>query len=337
MTALKEYARLEASGLWRATAEDQRREVVVSFGDATLTVSDLRDRPLTHWSLAAIDRLNPGQYPAIYSPNGDPGETLEISAEETAMIEAIERLRRAVDRGRPRPGRLRQIIILTLCLAIAAIAIFWLPGALVRHTVTLVPTAKRQDIGRALLANIEQVSGRSCQSRDSAAALAMLAQRAGVRRLVVVPGGVPDSVYLPGGIVVLNKAVIEEFEDPAVAAGYILAERSRVAAEDPLEHLLRATGPVSAFRLLTTGSMTEETLRDYAQAMLTEAGKAPATETLLALFNETEIPSTPYAYARDRTGESVLGLIEADPMAGQSYAPILQDRDWVLLQSICGG
>lgn len=337
MTALKEYARLEASGLWRATAEHQRREVVVSFGDATLTISDLQDRPLAHWSLAAIERLNPGQTPAIYSPHGDPGEALEFAAEEATMIDAIERLRRAVDRSRPRPGRLRQFIILTVCLAIAAVTVFWLPGALIRHTVTLVPFSKREDIGRALLASVEQVSGRACQTRDSAAALSALAQRAGVRRLFVVPAGIRDSLYLPGSIVLLNKAVIEEFEDPAVAAGYILAERSRIVAEDPLEHLLQTTGPVSAFRLLTTGSLPQETLRDYSQVLLSEAREAPPADTLLALFEQTGISSTPYAYARDRTGETVLDLIEADPMAGKETGPILQDRDWVLLQSICGG
>ena len=56
MTAIKKYARLEASALWRASPDEQRREVVISIGDATLTISDLRDRILTHWSLAAIER-----------------------------------------------------------------------------------------------------------------------------------------------------------------------------------------------------------------------------------------------------------------------------------------
>jgi len=33
----------------------------------------------------------------------------------------------------------------------------------------------------------------------------------------------------------------------------------------------------------------------------------------------------------------VLGLIEADPLTGTDTPPVLADRDWVLLQSICGG
>ena len=65
MTAFREYERLEATGLWRATPEAQRREVLVSVGEATLTISDFQGRALTHWSLAAILRKNPGRMPAI--------------------------------------------------------------------------------------------------------------------------------------------------------------------------------------------------------------------------------------------------------------------------------
>ena len=44
-----------------------------------------------------------------------------------------------------------------------------------------------------------------------------------------------------------------------------------------------------------------------------------------------------YAYARDVSGESVLSLIEADPMAGREPVLLLSDADWLRLQTICGG
>ena len=78
MTALKQYDRLEATGLWRPAPQDQRREVVLTFGDATLVISDNAMRPLAHWSLAAINRSNPGERPAIFLPGPDAAETLEI-------------------------------------------------------------------------------------------------------------------------------------------------------------------------------------------------------------------------------------------------------------------
>ena len=87
MTALKQYDRLEATGLWRPAPQEQRREVVLTFGDATLVISDNAMRPLTHWSLAAINRSNPDERPAVFLPGPDAAETLEI--DDQVMIEAI--------------------------------------------------------------------------------------------------------------------------------------------------------------------------------------------------------------------------------------------------------
>jgi hypothetical protein len=58
MTALKEFQRLEAEGVWRATPTDQRKDVIVSLGDASLTILDLRENVLAHWSVAAVARAN---------------------------------------------------------------------------------------------------------------------------------------------------------------------------------------------------------------------------------------------------------------------------------------
>jgi hypothetical protein len=337
MTALKQYERLEATGLWRASADEQRREVVVSIGDATLTISDFNENALTHWSLAAIERINPDQHPAIYNPDGDPNETLELPDSEPAMIDAIEKLRQAIDRSRPHPGRLRLLSVLSTIAAVLAVLFLWLPGALTRHTVSVVPEIKRQAIGQALLGRIERVSGPACSTPETISVLASLAQRTGVRQLVVLRAGVTDSLHLPGGIVLLNKALIEDYDDPAVAAGYVLSERARATVFDPLDVLLSHAGSAASFRLLTTGKLTQANLDYYAEQVLINPKPTLADEVTLSVFAQTAIPSTPFAYARDITGETVLGLIEADPMAGRLLEPVLSDRDWVLLQNICGG
>ena len=335
MTALTEYERLEATGLWRATAEAQRREVLVSVGEATLTIADFNNRALAHWSLAAIDRQNPGEYPAIYSPDGDPGETLELEAGEDAMIDAIERLRRAVERRRPRPGRLRLAGLLAFVAAFLALVVFWLPGALLQHTLKVVPAITRQEIGEALLDRVERIAGRTCNRAEALPALTRLARRTGARRVVVLAGGVRDTLQIPGGIILLNRALIEDHEDPAVVAGYILAERVRATLHNPFAQLLADGAPMTSFRLLTTGDLTMGMLDRYAERMLLAPRPPVPSEDLLAAFAAAEIPAAPYAYARDITGESVLGLIEADPMRGQAVPPVLRDRDWLLLQSIC--
>lgn len=337
MTALREYERLEAMGLWRPSAEEQRREVVVSIGDATLTICDLNDRALTHWSLAAIDRLNPGEFPACFGPYGDPGESLELGEDESQMITAIEKLRRAIEKARPHPGRLRLASVAVIIATILVLLFFWLPGALLKHTVSVVPDIKRTEIGQALLNRIERVAGSICESRGTGPVLARLARRTGAARLVVLPAGLADSRHLPGGIVILNKAQIEDFEDPAVAAGFVIAETLRANRSDPLADLLASAGPVASFRLLTTGELTTASLDAYAENVLVAPRDPLPVDPLLDAFETANVPSTPYAYALDPTGETVLALIEADPMAGQQIDPVLPDRDWVLLQSICGG
>ncbi|UWQ90164.1 hypothetical protein K3727_15390 [Rhodobacteraceae bacterium M382] len=335
MTALKQYERLEASGLWRPGPDDQRREVIVSIGNATLTITDLNDRPLTHWSLAAVDRQNPGLFPAIYNPDGDPGETLEMEEAETAMIEAVETLRSAIDRARPRPGRLRWASVLATIALVAAVLFLWLPGALLKHTVAVVPDIQRIAIGRALLGRIERVTGPICTSQSSDAILTRLSDRTGVRQLAVMSSGIATSLNLPGGIILLNRSLIEDHEDPAVAAGAILVERARAGQLDPLAELLTYGGPVTTFRLLTTGKLPRQTLDHFAESLLSAPRPVVPDDVLLATFAQSAIASTPYAYATDITGETVLGLIEADPMAGRKLEPVLSDRDWVQLQSIC--
>ncbi|MCA0927582.1 hypothetical protein [Ruegeria profundi] len=335
-TALKQYQRIEATGLWRPSPDMQRREVVVSIGEATLTISDFNEQALTHWSLAALERQNPGGFPAIFNPDGDPAETLELAETETTMIEAIDRLQRAIERARPHPGRLRWVTVAGVFAAVAALLLLWLPVALQNHVISVVPDIKRQDIGNTILRRIERVSGRACKSNDAQAALDQLAARTGVRKIVILPAGVQTSLSLPGGIVLLNRALVEDHEDPSVAAGYIIAERARTEAQDPLDDLLDRTGVTTAFRLLTTGELTPEIIDTYTEQVLSEPRPSLPDDEVLEVFAQTALPSTPYAYAVDVTGETVLGLIEADPMAGRPLQQVLPDRDWVRLQNICG-
>lgn len=341
MTALSEYHRLEASGLWRASPEAQRSEVIVSIGDATLVITDMQDRALAHWSLAAVDRANPGMTPAIYHPDGDPGETLELAENEDQMAEAIEKLRAAIERQRPHPGRLRLVMLLASMAAVVGLAVFWLPDAMRRHAVSVVPDVKRTEIGNALFTNIQTVTGPACREAGGRDALAHLTRRlpapGGGGQLAVVRGGVKDAVALPGGTVLINRALVEDYEDPDVVAGYVVAERLRAQVHDPLDDLLSHGGLWSSIRLLTTGALDKEALNAYAEYLLTGARPDLDEDVLLKGFEAWRVRSTPYAYARDISGETTLPLIEADPYAKATPEPVLSDANWLRLQGICGG
>ncbi len=338
MTALSQYQRLEASALWRDRPDAQRREVLVSLGDATLVISAMTDRPLSHWSLPAVARLNPGQRPALYAPSAAGDEVLEINDAE--MIGAIEKLRGAIEQARPHPGRLRFGLVAMVSLAVAVAAVFWLPGALTRQTAAVLPDAKRAELGRDLLAQMVMLSGSPCGDESGVQALGQLAQRVlgpNPPRLVVLPQALSGTAYLPGDILVFDRGLVENHETPEVLAGHLLAESLRRAGGDPTLRLLEDAGLGPTFRLLTTGRINADALHDHATRLLTEPGEPVTDEALLTAFAQAGISSQPYAYAIDISGESTLGLIEADPLRNRLTEPLISDQAWIALQGICGG
>lgn len=340
MTALDKYQRIEASGLWRPTGEAQRVDVIASIGDATLVISDLQDRALTHWSLAAVVRANPGKRPAIYHPAGDDSETLELSGDEADMIDAIEKLRSVIERRRPHPGRLRFVIVAGICAALAAGAVFWLPNAVRQHTVSIVPEVKRAEIGAALFEQVQRVTGPPCDAPEGQEVLMRLAKRLPgdpvPGQLHVLRDGVSQTAHLPGGKILINSDLVEDYTEPDVVAGFVVAERLRAVERDPLIDLLEASPIWSSFRLLTTGALSEGTLEAYAEKLLTAEKRPLAADTLLKGFEAASLRATPYAYAVDITGEKTLSLIEADPFATSPPEPVMNDADWLQLQAICG-
>ena len=337
MTALKQYQRLETFGIWHASPKDQRRDVIVSLGEATLTISDTRMTALSHWSLPAVQRLNPGGSPACFGPGPDMPEVLEL--EDAMMVAAIEKVRGAIEKRRQPPPRLRHVLSVAAGVVLVGALALWLPGALIRQAVAVVPEAKRIEIGEALLADIRPVAGSPCETTLGRRALDRLRARLlpeSSGRIVVLSGGVQLSEHLPGGLILLNRALVEDYEDPAVAAGHVLAEDQARRETDALKRLLSDAGVFASIRLLATGNLSERTLRNHAEALLSAPPTRPDDAALIARFAEAGVPSTPYAYALDITGETTLPLIEADPVAPASGKPVLADTDWVSLQGICG-
>jgi hypothetical protein len=338
MTALSEYQRLECPGLWRETPEGQRRAVIVSFGDATLVIADDRsNRALAHWSLPAVVRANPGKHPAIYMPGLEPGEELEI--EDETMIAAIEKVHAILEARRPHPGRLRSVLMGGSVALVLGLGVFWLPGALIGQAASVSPFAKRVEIGEAALADLMTVTGAACHTPEGDRALRKLSDRLlGTGEIVVVPQALKGAVRLPGRIIALGRGMVEDQDSPEVLGGAILATAVVAQTEDPLLSVLDHAGMGAAFQLLTTGDLPADALHGYGEWLLTQPPRAAADEPLLAAFAEKGFSSAPYAYAQDPTGESVLGLIEADPLRGApAKDPLLSDGEWVTLQAICDG
>ncbi|NBZ88347.1 hypothetical protein [Stagnihabitans tardus] len=339
MTALEKYQRLECTGLWRLTPSAQLREVVVGLRETTLVFADPRtEMALSHWSLPSVERVNPGEMPAVFTPGrtdeGGPSETIEL--EDPDMIAALEVVHTTLIRRRPRPGRLRGGAV-ALGAGVAALALLiWLPDAMISYTASVLPTATRVQIGKMALADAQRLTGSPCAEPLGARAGIALAQRMaalGVGEIAVVRDGAQEVTVLPGGIVLLANGLLTSSEDPEPVLGRILAALVAAKEADPVVPLLHHAGLISTTRLLTSGVLPEGAVEGYAEAALSTRAEAP-TEPLLEAFKTLGLSSTPYAKSLDPETD-ILPLIEGDPFQGRSPAPVISDNDWISLQGIC--
>jgi len=340
MTALKKYQRLECSGLWRESPQDQRREVLVRFGEATLILSDPKSgEAISHWSLPAVRRTNKGEEPPVFAPGSDAGESLELT--DPDMIEALDAVRAAVKAAVARPGRLRGLILGGTALAVVALALLWLPGALVGHTASVVPPAQRAQIGQRVLDDLSRVTGAPCDNQLGLQALAKLADRVfgpvDTPILYVMPEGVEQPLHLPGDVIILPRRLIEQANGPEAAAGAALVERLRGRAADPIIRMLEYAGLRATFQLLTTAALPDDALKGYGEAALRAQPVPLPVAVLISAFEAAQIPATPYALAVDPEGAVIGGLAEGDPYKGLAPSPLIPDESWVALQGICGG
>ena len=336
MTALDRYVRLESDGLWRPAPDQQRRQVMISFGDATLVIADGVARPLAHWSLPALIRLNPGERPAIYAPDEEASEELEIA--DDTMIDAIEEVRKALAKARPHPGKLRHWITAGIISVTLALAVFWLPGALMRQTLAIVPPAKRAEIGATILAHIQTRTGPVCRDAAAQAAAGRLASRvfgAGTPlHIVVVPVLDQGALAMPGGLIILDAGLLQAADDPVAVAGYVLASREAVAGRDPLEPVLKEAGLAATFGLLTTGDIPRDILQRHADERLAEPAPQAEAGDLRRAFQRASLPHRPYQILADQRSGTMPDL-GRDPLDGQPSAPVLTDSEWISLQNIC--
>jgi hypothetical protein len=337
-TALKKYQKLECSGLWRENAQGQRREVIANLGATSLILSDpKRETALTHWSLPAVTRLNPGEMPALYAPDVADGETLEI--DDAEMISALETVHSAIRSASPHPGRLRNVLLSALAIGVVAIGVFWLPDAMERHTASFLPRSTRVDIGNKVLADLTRLTGKPCSAPSGLTALDKLTSRvfgpeSGVQ-IIVVRTALTRAQALPGRIVVLPESLLAEQDGPEVAAGSALAARIYSELNDPIIPLLSYAGIGATFRLLTTGALPASAMKGYGDQLIAAGPVYPDTELLLARFEAIGLATAPYAIANDPTGTKNEDLILADPFRNVIPPALLPDGDWISLQDIC--
>lgn len=336
MTALKEYERLECTGLWKESNTSQRKEVLVLFGDNSLVLRDTKGVVVSHWSLPAVQRINAGKQPALYKPGQDSLETLEI--DDNLVIRAISKITNVIEKRRPHHGRIRLYLLLTTFSLIFISSIIWLPEKLRQHTIATTLDINKKEIGQLMVKKISNLTGTPCSTGLGNAALVKLKERligSMDHTFLIIPNSSKKVLSLPGNIHLIDKTVVEDYDTPEVAAGFIFSALERVKKDNPFEKLIREAHTSTIIRFLATGKMTDNFLQNYSAKTLVNANRNLDYQNLLELFRNAKVSTSPYSYAIDITGETTSELITGDPYIQKTAPLLISDTMWLSLQSIC--
>jgi hypothetical protein len=215
--------------------------------------------------------------------------------------------------------------------------VFWMPQAVRNYTAEILPGVKHIEIGNKLFEHLKRVTGPACEADFSKTSLKHLSERLFTEKtpIFIVPDGIKTTISLPGNILLANRNLVEDFEDPDVLAGFLVIEKLRSQTFDPMEDLIQNISLISTFRLLTTGLIKDETLMDYADYLVTRPQETIQTNKIIKAFHDKKLSLLPFAKAIDMTGEGSFELIEADEIKKSPVQTSLPDSYWVSLQNIC--
>lgn len=272
MTALDKYIRLEAVGQWKETADGDPREVVVSFGDATLVLSDFQENPLCHWALAATRRVSIDGTRAIYTPDTAGFETLEIN--DSDMTEAIAQVSRiTLNQTPPKKRKWGLLVAIIMLLAgVAAVA----PLLLRMQAQSMTGPANERHLGYQMF---ETTGLAQCGNPEGNAARDTLVSKLfsddSFRLLVVAD--LEKAKRFPGGLIVLGRQELQSYLSLDDFSNWLI-EISK--AEDRTINTLLRSGPLKmVFSYVTSGELPEETLAELADSIILNYIPAPVNST----------------------------------------------------------
>ena len=268
MTALREYALLEAPGWYAETPDAAAEEVLVSFGDATLTIQRFDETPLAHWPLASLATVT-GPRALTLAPDADAPERLGL--DDRDMIDAIRRVAVGAPAGPRRRGRRRGLgrAIAAACAAALGAGLWLGAPAVLGALAAATPPATRAAIGAAAA---RAYGGPDACRPDPAARRARarletaLSQAAGAPvRLAFLRGAPADAapVAAPGGWL---AAPPPQGEAGAFVAGAARALATAEAAP-PLTLLAQSLGYGGLARAALSGAPLDALGRAAAVAM----------------------------------------------------------------------
>ncbi len=261
MTALDEFDRLEAVAVLKRSADDPGQEVVVTLGEATLTMNKLSNKgeqPISHWSLAAVDLLEDGEDFTAYMLDAEAQDRLIV--EDRTFRRALGRV--ISDRQVPPSApKSRRGLILAASVLAACIAAYWFLPGLIRQTAVAMISPERAEILAAdMLPMIEARAGPACETAPGRIALDALSERlnpAGATKLSVHDLGDVNVISLPGDLVLLNANALNDATDSGAIAAWAALGIAGVVDSPAISQLFGNGGILDGFRFLSSGELPD--------------------------------------------------------------------------------
>jgi hypothetical protein len=326
MTALEKYVRLEAEALWSESSGAEPRSVIVSFGNATLVITDISDAPITHWSLATTRIVGREGDTVIYAPDDSGQETLHVS--DPFLVEAIREVTASAVKPPP-PGKVRKRlpVWIPLVIALLAISLLWLPAKIRTWVAGNVSSEQAELISTEIL---ERMDLPKCQEPRASQALTNL------EALVLMPADpaviiadlpVAGIAILPDARTILDVSILGDAPSADAFAGWLALAANLPERADALDNLIEKADTGRALSFAFTGNLSEDELEQMAEETTTSTvvPNPKGFQAAIGRLKAAGIAVEPF--------RSSLNLPAEDEMG--PFRPALDDQDWQALQRIC--
>lgn len=338
MTALDAFDRLEATGIWRLRPEDEGIDVLVAFGEATVTftkIEDGLDVPLTHWSLGAIKKLSDTENDAVYGLRGVDTETLTVS--DQTLREALDKV--LEQGGGPKHSRSTRsrFWIFPILLALLALGYFFIPGVVHKTALRMISPERAAILAGEMVPMIEERTGPACTSPEANKILSNLADRlhpGDPIELRVHDLGDANVISLPGGLVLLDRRVVEQASSPEQIAAWAALGIAGIAQSSAISGLFERDGLVDGLRFLATGHLHQTAKNRAVNRMLINAPTVDdeTAQNAAQILKNANINTLPLTQILVKENPE----IQLENFTPENSDTIMDIGDWGNLQRICG-
>ncbi len=342
----------------------ERFAATVNIGEAGLSIV-LEDGTAIDWPIAELrtqTQIDARAAVAVFTRASLPGATLFVqnAVAIAALVERAPHLTTKAERWSAlKPG----LWVGGIALA-AGLSVWLLDLSPSKGIARLMPQAARVALGDAALESM--ISGRArCTDVKGVAALRKLHDRlqpgqSSLTAVTVVDWSLTNAFAVPGGRVVLTRAILEKAISPDEVAGVLAHELGHGQELHPEQGLVRGIGLWTAMQIMFTGS--PGTLGNIggtlAQLSYSRDAEREADARALDMLRAGEISAKPFAgFFRkiDKTEPTTTkgrimranDLFSSHPQSAERIAkieavpdypsrPSLSDEEWKSLRGICG-